>query len=111
MPAVGDLHSIGSTVPGAVGVPAGPVPADHLHTGMETEPIREVGGLPAQEHVDRTVHVGQVDQYRAVVAAAAQRELVDAEHRHQADRWIRQRPDHPQQRRPAHSHPQSGGQP
>ena len=28
------LHRAGRTVPGAVGVPAGAVPADHLHAGM-----------------------------------------------------------------------------
>jgi hypothetical protein len=70
MPPVGDLHSVGCAVSGTVGVAAGPVPADDLHTGMATEPVGEVGGVPAQEHVDRAVPVGQVDQHRAVLVAA-----------------------------------------
>lgn len=57
-----------------------------------------------------SVSVGQVDQHHAVLVAAAQCELVDAQDCHLADRWIRQRPNHPQQRRPAHPHPQHGGQ-
>ena len=32
VPPVGDLDRVGRTVTGAVGVSAGPVPADHLHT-------------------------------------------------------------------------------
>jgi len=55
--------------------------------------------------------VGQVDQHRAVLVAAAQRELIDAQDRHLADRGIRQGADHPQQRRPAHTHPELDGQP
>ena len=85
MPPVGDLHSVGRAVPGAVGVPTGPVSADHLYAGMETEPVGEIGGFSAQEHVDRSVPVGQVDEHGAVLVAAAQRELVDAEDRHLAD--------------------------
>ena len=105
VPPVGDLLSVGCTVPGAVGVPTGPVPADHLHTGMETEPVGEVGGFPTQKDVDRSVPVGQIDQHRAVVVAAAHRELVDAQDRHLANRWVRQGADQPQQCRPAHPHP------
>ena len=41
----------------------------------------------------------------------AQRELIDTEHSHPADRGIRQPTDHAQQRRPAHRHAQRGGQP
>ncbi|HEY4992538.1 MAG TPA: hypothetical protein VII33_10695 [Nakamurella sp.] len=111
MPAVGDLHRIRRAVPGAVSVAAGPVPADHLHAGMSAQPVGEVAGFPAEEDVDRSVPVGQVDQHRAVVVAAAQRELIDAEDRHLADRWIRQGADQPQQRRPARPHSQSDGQP
>ena len=38
VPPVGDLHRAGRTVPGAGGVAAGPVPADHLHAGVGAEP-------------------------------------------------------------------------
>ncbi len=34
VPPVGDLHRVGCAGTGAVGVPAGPVPADHLHAGV-----------------------------------------------------------------------------
>ena len=71
-PPVGDLHRVRCTVPGSVGVPAGPVPADHPHARMGAEPVGEVAGFPAQEHVNRSVPVGQVDQHRAVLVAAAQ---------------------------------------
>jgi len=47
--------------PGRRGVPTGPVPADHLHAGMETEPVGEIGSFSAHEHVDRSVSVGQID--------------------------------------------------
>jgi hypothetical protein len=110
VPSIGDLYGVGRAVPSAIGVAAGPVSADHLHAGMQTEPTGEVVGFPAQEHVDRAMLVGQVDQHRAVLVAAAQCELIDAQDRHRADRWIGQGADHPQQRRPAHTHPQLGGQ-
>ncbi len=54
---------------------------------------------------------GQVDQHRAVVVPPAQRELIDTEHRHPADRRIRQTTGQPEQRRPAQFHAQLGGQP
>ena len=60
---------------------------------METEPVGEVAGFPAQEHVDRAVPGGHVDQHRAVLVAAAQCELVNAQDRHLADRWIGQGAD------------------
>jgi len=62
VPPVGDLHSVGRAVPGAVGVPTGPVSADHLHAGMSAQPVGEVRGFSAQEHVDRSVPVGQVER-------------------------------------------------
>ncbi len=107
MPPVGDLHRAGSTIPGAVG----PVPADHLHAGVGAQPAGEVLGLPALEHIHRPVAAGQVDQHRAVMMAAAQREIIHPEHPHPTDRRIRQPADYSQQRRPAHPHAQFGGQP
>jgi len=44
------------------------------HAGVGAQPVGEVAGFPAQEHVDRAVPGGQVDQHRAVLVAAAQRE-------------------------------------
>ena len=86
VPPVGDLHRVGRAVPGAVGVTARPVPADHLHAGVGSQPVGEVAGFPTEEHIDRPVPGGKVDQHRAVVVAAAERELVDTEDRHPADR-------------------------
>jgi len=42
------------------------------------------------------VPAGQVDQHRAVVVPAAQREPINPEHRHPAERRIWQRADQPQ---------------
>ena len=111
VPPVGDLHRARRTVTGAIGVPAGPVPADHLYAGVGAQPAGEVAGLPTDEHIHRPMSVGQIDQHRAVVMPAAQRELINTKHSHPADRRIRQRPDQAQQRRPAHRHAQRGGQP
>jgi len=51
-----------------------------------SQPVGEVAGFPTEEHIDRPVPGGKVDQHRAVVVAAAERELVDTEDRHPADR-------------------------
>jgi hypothetical protein len=95
VPAVGDLHRVGRAVPSTVGVAAGPVSADHFHAGVFAQPVGEDGGFPAQENIDGSVPVGQVDEHRAVPMAAAQCELVDAQDHHLADRWVRQAADHP----------------
>ena len=55
MPAVGDLHRVGRTVAGAIGVSTGAVPADDLHAGVGAQPVGEVGGFSAQEHIDGSV--------------------------------------------------------
>jgi hypothetical protein len=81
VPAVGDLDRGRRALPGAVGVGAGPVPADHLGAGMRAQPAGEGVGLAVGEQVDRAVG-GHVDQDRAVDVPAAQREVVHAEHRH-----------------------------
>ena len=51
---------------------------------------------PRSTSIERCPSV-KVDQHRAVVVAAAQRELVDTEDNNLADRWIWKPADHPQQ--------------
>jgi hypothetical protein len=38
---------------------------------MGAQPVREVLGFPTDQHIDRPVPAGQVDQHRAVVMTAA----------------------------------------
>ena len=61
---------------------------------MGSQPVGEVSGFPADQHIHRPVPVGQIDQHRAVVMPMAQRELVDTQYRDPADRRIRQPADH-----------------
>ena len=48
VPPVGHLPGVGCTLTGAVGVAAGPVPADHLHAGVGAQPVGEVLGVPGR---------------------------------------------------------------
>ena len=43
VPAVGDLHRVRGAEPGGLGVGTGPVPADHLDSGMLLQPGGETG--------------------------------------------------------------------
>lgn len=38
---------------------------------MDAQPVREVAGVLAHQHVDRSVPVGHVNEHRAVLMAAA----------------------------------------
>ncbi|WSN62418.1 hypothetical protein OG195_42800 (plasmid) [Streptomyces sp. NBC_01362] len=64
---------------------------------MIAEPGSQVLAFAAVVEVQRPVG-GHVDQYRAVVAALAEGEVVDAEDLHLADLRLGQSPDQPQQR-------------
>jgi hypothetical protein len=78
MPAVGDLDRLRCAAGGAIGVGAGPVPADDADTGMAGQPFGQgVGGAVGQQ-VDCPVG-GQVNQHGAVVVAPAQGEVVDTD--------------------------------
>jgi hypothetical protein len=108
--AVGDLHRLRRARPGTFAITTGAVPADHGDLAVAAQPPGQVRAVPAVEDLDRAVG-GHIDQHRAVMAAFAEREVVDAEHRHQPGRRVGQRLDQPQQRVPAHRHPRRGGQP
>jgi hypothetical protein len=110
MPAVGDLDRRRCPMPSSIGVGAGPVPADHLGARVLAQPPGEGVGFPVAQQIDRSVG-GDVDQHRAIDAAAAQREVVHAEHGHASGLGIWQRPDQTQQRAAADRQPQRAGQP
>jgi hypothetical protein len=70
------------------------------HGGLDAGMLAQPGGqglrLPVGQHVDRPVGV-HVDQDRVVGAAAADREVVDAEHPHRRNLGLRLRADQPDQ--------------
>ncbi len=111
VPAVRDLDGAGGSVAGAFGIGAGPVPADHPRTRVGGEPVFERPGLAARQHVDGPPG-GGVNQDGCVDVAAAQREIIDADHvRRCADLWVGQIDDKPQQRAAVHRDTQVPGQP
>ena len=111
MPAVGDLDRVGCAVPGALGVVAGPVPADHLRAWMGLEPGLQGAGFPVRQQLDR-LPGGDVHQDSPVDLALPQREVVDPEDlRRGADRRLGQGGDQAQQRGAVHRGAQRGGQP
>lgn len=61
VPAVGNLHGLGSAGPGSLGVGTGPVPADDLHLRMHDQPGGEGLGFPPCQHLDRSMGL-QVDE-------------------------------------------------
>ena len=77
--AIRDLDRVRQAGAHGLRVGAGAVAADDLYTGPGGKPGGDCGALPVREHLDRAVGV-HVDQDRAVAVAAAQREIVDAQH-------------------------------
>ena len=111
MPAVGDLDRVRRARPGALGVVAGPVPADDSRAGMRRQPRLQRGGLPVRQQVDH-VPGAHVHQHRPVDLALGQREVIDPEHlRRGRDLRIRRRRDQPQHRGRVHGDPEGPGQP
>jgi hypothetical protein len=104
VPAIGHLDRLGRTGAAAFGVAAGPVAADHLHTGMLGKPVSEGVGFTIGQQIDRSVAV-HVYQHRAVDVTASQREVVDAEHGDGTDLWVGAGSEQPQQRGPADPNP------
>ncbi len=100
VPAVGDLHGLGCASMGAVGVGTGAISAHDLDAGVLAQPVGEGVGLPVSQQLHRSV-AGHVDQDAAVDVAAAQREVVDAQHRHRLEFGVGQGADQAQQRRAA----------
>ena len=110
MPAVSDLDCFRGALAGAVGVGAGPVAADDLGSGVLLQPVRRRCPPRGRAAGPRAAGLG-VDQDRPVVAAAAEREVIDAEHSHRPGLRVGQRHDQPQHARPARRQAQRGGQP
>lgn len=107
--AIRDLLGLRRPDPSALSVSAGTVPANDRHLGVIAEPGSQVLPVAAVVEVQRPVG-GHVDQYRAVVAALAEGEVVDAEDLHLADLWLGQGPDQPQQRVPTYGEADRGRQ-
>jgi hypothetical protein len=79
MPAVADLDRAGQRPPHRLAVSAGAVAADDLDAGMPAQPCLDDVGGAAGQHVDAPPGLG-VDEHGGVAAAAAQREVIDAQH-------------------------------
>jgi hypothetical protein len=111
MPSVGDLHRVRSPGPGAFGIAAGTVPADHPHSGMRGQPALQRLRPAIGKHLDRPVGV-DVDQHGRVAVAPAEREVINAENPHLTAIGIWQRADQAQHAaaagRKTHQHGQSG---
>nr|WP_228567015.1 hypothetical protein [Nocardia sp. SYP-A9097] len=110
MPAIGDLHRVRCSGSGALGVGAGAVTADDLHSRVGSQPGREGVSGPVVQDLDRAAGL-HVDQDRSVVVPATQGEVVDTQHPRDRGRWIGQCPDLAQQSHPAHRRGQLPGQP
>ena len=111
MPAVGDLDRGRRARPGALGVVAGPVPADDPRAGMRRQPRLQRGGLPVRQQAGH-VPGAHVHQHRPVGIALGQREIIDPEHvRRGRDLRIRRRRDQAQHRGGMHGDPEGPGQP
>ena len=95
VPAVGDLHRVRGAEPGGLGVGTGPVPADHLDSRVFLQPGGEGRHLAVGQQVNRPPG-GHVDHDAAVDVAAAQREVVDPEHRKSRDLHVRKNPEQAQ---------------
>jgi hypothetical protein len=84
---VGHLDGVRCSVPGALGVGAGPVAADDLHAGMVFQPPGQSAGLAVAQHVDGLAGV-HVDQDGRVGMAAPFGEVIHAQHGDLANRRI-----------------------
>jgi hypothetical protein len=107
---VGDLDRLRCPGPGAVRERARPVTADHLDAGVRGQPVRERPGVAALEEVERRAGLA-VNQQRAVVLAAPDREVIDPEDPRAGRLRVRDGHDQPQHDRPARRSAQPGGKP
>ena len=110
VPAVSDLDRVRGALPCAVGVGAGPVPADHLGSGVLAQPVCEGIRLAVAQQVHRLAGL-RVDQDGSVVPAAAEREIIDPQGLHGPGLGVGQGHDQPQQAGPSCGQVQQGGQP
>jgi hypothetical protein len=84
VPAVTGLDRAGQRPPDRLGVGTGPVPAHDLGTRVLTQPCLHHVSRPAGQDIDPFPGPG-VDQDGCVDVAAAQREIVSAQHAGHAD--------------------------
>ena len=110
VPAVSHLDGLRGSLACAVGVGAGPVPADHLGAGVFAQPAGEGVRLAVAQQVHRVAGL-RVDQHGAVVPAAAEREIVDPEHFDRPGLRVGQCHDQPQHAGPRRRQVQQRGQP
>ncbi len=108
--AVGDLDGARCPGGGAVRVGAGPVPADDLDAGVGGQPVRQGLGVASFEEVERGAGL-DVDDQRAVVLAAPDREVVDPEYPGRCRRRVGNGHDQPEHDLPGRRDGQAGGQP
>jgi hypothetical protein len=108
--AVGDLNRARRPGPGAVGVGARPVPADDLHPGAAGRPVGQRLRVAVLDEVQRGAGL-DIDEQRAVVLAAPDREVVDPEDPQGRGRRVRHGHDQLQHDLPAGRHGQDRGQP
>jgi hypothetical protein len=97
---VGDLHRVRCPKPGALGVGAGAVPADHLHARMRRQPVGQRLRLTARQQLHRLAGLA-VDQHGPIDLPAAQREVVYSKHPRGGRLGVRQGQQQPQHGRPA----------
>jgi hypothetical protein len=103
VPAIGDVHGLRRTAPGAVGVDVGPVAGDHLHAGVVAQPGGERAGVAVGQEIDDGVAL-EVDQDGAVAAALAPRPLVHPERARHRRLGACRGPGEPQERVGAGGH-------
>jgi hypothetical protein len=91
VPAIGDLGSLGRTLPGAVGVDAGAVTGDHLDAWVTLKPAGQGRGRAVWQEVDDTVLL-QVAEDGAVALPAPPCPIIHAQHAGWRDRLGAGRP-------------------
>ena len=107
---VGDLDRVRRPGPGSVRIRPRAVPADHLDPGVGGQPVGKRLGVAAFEEVERGAGL-DVDEQRAVVLAAPDREVVDPEDPRGRRLRVGGGHDQPQQDLPGRGDAQPGGQP
>ncbi|GGP72006.1 hypothetical protein GCM10010185_51730 [Saccharothrix coeruleofusca] len=110
MPSIADLHRVGQSTANRLGVGGRAVPAYHFDTGMPAQPRFQGGGVAAGQDRDASAGLG-VDDDRGVAVAAAQGEIVHADHpwNRQLGQW--QASQTAQRGAAGHRHGEYSGQP
>jgi hypothetical protein len=79
MEAVRHLHGLWCSPPASIGVAPSAIPAQHFHSWMLQQPRRKGVGCPVREHIHPDMAL-QIDQQGAVLAAATEGKVIDAQH-------------------------------